>query len=301
MLENVVPRYMRKQSFLNERIQYIGNHMTKLFAGAWKDKGYVIKSILLGLVFWILQYAYQYFFIDDEPTLAIIRSSAFTGATLIGIALIIGPLQKLWPSKNYIKHRRTLGVLGFTFILAHYFAVMAYVFNFNLQAILLGGTNPYVNPVIFGLIAFWIYIPLYLTSTDWATQKLGYNKWKMIHRLVYFAWIVSVLHFILINPEALFNLSGYILMIVTALVFILEISAFIKHAKSRGGKGRYIGLFIIIIGALLFYTAYTFKESYIVLYGAIIVIIGLLVVFVLIRKRENKENAEQTKQIQQPV
>jgi len=275
--------------------------MTKLFAGAWKDKGYVIKSILLGLVFWILQYAYQYFFVDGEISLAIIRTSAFTGATLIGIALIIGPLQKLWPSKNYITHRRTLGVLGFTFILVHYFAVMSYVFNFNLQSIFFGGTNPYVNPVVFGFIAFWIYIPLYFTSTDWATQKLGYNKWKMIHRLVYFAWIVSVLHFILVNPGALFNLSGYILMIVTALVFILEISAFIKHTKSRGGRGRYIGLFIILVGAILFYFAYAIKESYFVIYGALIVIIGLLVVFVLTRKRENRENAEQTKQIRQPV
>ena len=270
--------------------------MARLFAGAWKDKGYVIKSILLGLIFWIIQYAYQYFFVDDEPTLAIIRASAFTGATLIALALIIGPLQKLWPSKNYIKHRRTLGVLGFTFILVHYFAVMLYVFNFNLQAIMLGGTNPYVNPVIFGLIAFWIYIPIYITSTDWATQKLGYNKWKMIHRLVYFAWIVSVLHFILINPEALFNLSGYILMIVMALVFILEISAFIKHVKSRGGKGRYMGLFIIIIAVLLFYFAYTFKESYIVLYGIPVVVIGIIVVFVLTRKKISRENTEQLQQ-----
>ena len=272
--------------------------MARLFAGAWKDKGYVIKSILLGLIFWIIQYAYQYFFVDDEPTLAIIRASAFTGATLIALALIIGPLQKLWPSKNYIKHRRTLGVLGFTFILVHYFAVMLYVFNFNLQAIMFGGTNPYVNPVIFGLIAFCIYIPIYITSTDWATQKLGYNKWKMIHRLVYFAWIVSVLHFILINPEALFNLSGYILMIVMALVFILEISAFIKHVKSRGGKGRYMGLFIIIIAVLLFYFAYTFKESYIVLYGIPVVVIGIIVVFVLTRKKISRENTEQ---LQQPV
>lgn len=275
--------------------------MAKLFAGAWKEKGYVIKSILLGLLFWIVQYAYQYFFVDDEISLAIIRSSAFTGATLIGIALIIGPLQKLWPSRNYIKHRRTFGVLGFTFILVHYFAVMTYVFNFNLQAIILGGTNPYVNPVLFGLLAFCIYIPIYITSTDWATQKLGYNKWKMIHRLVYFGWILSVLHFILVNPEALFNISGYVLLIVTVLVFILEISAFIKHTKSRGGKGRYIGLFIIIIGALLFYAAYAFKESYFVLYGTIAVAIGIVIVFILTMRRENKEKIEQTKQIRQPV
>lgn len=270
------------------------NHMAKLFAGAWKDKGYVIKSMVLGLIFWIAQYAYQYFFVDDDISLAIIRASAFTGATLIGIALITGPLQKLWPSKNYIKHRRTLGVLGFTFILVHYFAVMLYVFNFNLQSIFLGGTNPYVNPVIFGLIAFCIYIPIYVTSTDWATQKLGYNKWKMIHRLVYFAWILSVMHFILINPEALISLPGYILLIVTALVFILEISAFVKHTKSRGGKGRYVGLFIILIGAALFYGAYAFKESYYVLYGVAVIVIGIIVVLVLTRRKE-------TNQIRQPV
>ena len=135
-----------------------------------------------------------------------------------------------------------------------------------------------------------------MTSTDWANQKLGYNKWKMIHRLVYFGWMVSVLHFILINPDILLSLPGYILLIVTALVFILEISAFVKHTKSKGGRGRYIGLFIIIVAALLFYGAYAFKESYYVLYGIPVVILGIIIIFILARKKTNDENSEELKQ-----
>src|SRR3989344_2513280 len=250
--------------------------MVRLFAGARQEKGYVIKSILLGIAFWLLQFAYQYYILGSgDINISIIRSSAFAGATLIGIALIIGPLATLWPTKNYVKHRRTFGVMGFTFIIMHYFSVMAYIFNFNLS-LLLFSNNPYVNPVLFGLAAFWIYVPLYITSTDWATQKLGYKKWKMIHRLVYFAWILSVAHFILINPPALFNISGYLLLTVTALGFILEISALTQHVKTKGGQGKYIGILIILLGSVIFYFAYTTKQSTIVLYGVPILVGGFI-------------------------
>ncbi len=253
--------------------------MPRLFQGARQDWRYTLKSIALGLLFWAIQLLYQFYvLIPGEIKGSIVRGSALAGATLIGIALLIGPLARLFPRRNYVRHRRTFGVLGFTFIIIHTMAVIAFLFNFDIGGLVFE-RNPYANPIIFGLLAFYIYIPLYLTSTDWATRKLGFRKWKAIHRLVYIAWILSVLHFVQINPKLLFNPAGYLLLIVTALVFIFEITAFIWHVKAKGGPGKYIGALIIIFGGILFYLAYAIKMSIIVLWGIPVVFIGAIVLY----------------------
>lgn len=256
----------------------------RLFEGAMQNKKNVLKSIGLGILFWIVQYIYQYAIISaGDAQLSIIRSAAFTGATLIGIALLIGPLVRLFASRNYIVHRRTIGVIGFTFIIVHYLSALIFSFKGNLFLIFFD-FNPYVNPVIFGILAFCLYIPLYLTSTDWAVRKLGFKKWKAIHRLVYVAFIITVIHFILINPPLLFNAAGYLLLAVTALVFITEIAAFVKHVKSHKGKGMVIGMVIIVFGIALFFLAYAINKNSIILYGIPIMLAGLLVLFLVKRK-----------------
>ena len=269
--------------------------MVKLFEGAMQDKKYVFTSIGLGILFWLIQFAYQYYvLVPGEMQSSIVRSAAITGATLIGIALIIGPLAKLWPSKNYIRHRRTFGVIGFTFIIVHILAVMAYFFNFGF-AELLYDLNPYVNPLIFGILGFIVYIPLYVTSTDWAVEKLGFKRWKLIHRLVYVAWIVSVLHFMQINPSLLYNPVGYGLIGVTYATLILEFAAFIKYSSEKGGRGKYIGSAIIIAAAILFFLGYYLKQNVLVLSLIPVTVIGGLVIWFILwyKKKRQEQQAQQ--------
>ena len=273
--------------------------MVKIFEGARENKRYVFTSVVLGIAFWLAQFAYQYFFlIPGEIQGSIVRSAALTGATLIGIALIIGPLAKFWPTRNYIQHRRTFGVLGFTFIIVHMLSVMFYFFNFGF-AELFQSLNPYANPILFGLAAFLIFIPLYLTSTDWAVEKLGFLKWKSIHRLVYVAYILSVLHFIQINPLLLLNPAGYFLLAVTASVFALEMAAFLKYVREKGGKGKYIGGAIIVIGIILFYLVYAINKSGIVLYGIPIVSAVLIAIYAVYWLKKRKEEQQEEKQKQE--
>ncbi len=267
--------------------------MVRLFQGAIKHKGYVFVSILLGLIFWAAQFLYQYYiFSEGQMGSALIRSAAFTGATLIGIALIIGPFAKLFPSMNYIKHRRTFGVLGFTFIIMHYITVMYYFFGFDVSMILVE-KNPFINPVIFGSIAFLVYLPIYLTSNDWSNEKLKYYKWKFIHRLVYLAWIISVLHFLQVNPMLLLSPVGYLLLGVTALVFMLELAAFVKYSQTSRGMNTVVGILLIIIGLSLFYFTYqnaraSLTTKLILVYGFPIVIVGSIIFYFISSFAERK-------------
>lgn len=260
--------------------------MVKLFQGATKHWRYVLTFALLGLAFWMIEFLYQYYIlIPGSLQSSLIRSFSLTGATLIGIALLIGPIAKLFPSKNYIKERRAFGVLGFTFIILHVIAVMNYLYGFNIP-LLVADKNPYANPALFGAIAFIIYIPLFLTSTDWANEKLGYYKWKFIHRFVYMAWILSVLHFIQVNPPLLLNPAGYLLLAVSALVFMSELAAFAKHVKTNRGINMLIGILLILAGGILFYFAYQNENSHIatkniIAYGIPLVLSGAVSLYII--------------------
>jgi methionine sulfoxide reductase heme-binding subunit len=46
-----------------------------------------------------------------------------------------------------------------------------------------------------GFAAFLLLVPLAATSTRWAMRKLGKN-WKRLHRLVYLAGILAVVHYL---------------------------------------------------------------------------------------------------------
>ncbi len=49
--------------------------------------------------------------------------------------------------------------------------------------------------IFVGFAAFVLLIPLALTSTDAAVRRLGFARWKQLHRLAYVAPALGVLHF----------------------------------------------------------------------------------------------------------
>ena len=233
----------------------------RLFAGARRNIKAVILHSTLTTILWALQFVYQYYaLIPGELGGSMLRSFALTGATLIGFALAIGPLRTLHQKYNYVRYRRTIGVWGFTFIILHFVSVMVFLFELN-PIDLFWHYNPFANPIIFAVFAYPIFVSMWITSTDWAVARLGFRKWKSLHRLVFPAYIVAILHFTLINPELLLNPTGYLLIGTTILVLILQVSAFLKTIRGKGlGRSAAIGFSLMIVGASLFTTAYGFRD-----------------------------------------
>jgi len=233
----------------------------RLFAGARRNITAVILHSTLTTILWALQFVYQYYLlIPGELGGSMLRSFALTGATLIGFALAIGPLRTLHQKYNYVRYRRTIGVWGFTFIILHFVSVMVFLFELN-PIDLFWHYNPFANPIIFAVFAYPIFVSMWITSTDWAVARLGFRKWKSLHRLVFPAYIVAILHFTLINPELLLNPTGYLLIGTTILVLILQVSAFLKTIRGKGlGRSAAIGFSLMIVGASLFTTAYGFRD-----------------------------------------
>lgn len=226
-----------------------------LFEGASRNIGYVLGASALALVFWALQFLYVFFVaVPGDLERSIILASSYSGATLIGIALMIGPIAVLI-GRNYIMHRRAFGVWGFTFILSH----VAWVFihyHLGVQSFL-GDLDPYSNAIIFGALAFTLFIPIYLTSTDWAVSRLGARRWKAVHRLVYLAYLFATLHYIKINPAFIWNLPKALLMAVTVAAYALELSAYAKYMSRKRTIGNMLyGGALIVFGIILLFLAF---------------------------------------------
>jgi len=90
--------------------------------------------------------------------------------------------------------RRMLGLLAFFYALLHVITYTVLDRGLDWHAI--------VDDIIkrkfifFGFSTFVLLIPLAATSTNSALRRLGYVRWKQLHRLAYLASALAVLHFI---------------------------------------------------------------------------------------------------------
>ncbi|MBI4044185.1 MAG: ferric reductase-like transmembrane domain-containing protein [Candidatus Diapherotrites archaeon] len=236
--------------------------MARLFEGALKNWKFVLKFLVFSVVFWLLEFAYQFYVLEPEnfPS-ALIRSFAFSGATFIGLALLSSVLFKFKPVyAKYWHVRRSLGVTGFVFIIGHALSVTLFVFKGDVSQVFFS-LNPIENPMIFGVIGYMVFLVMALTSTDWAMQKIGAARWKTIHRLVYFGYFAAVFHFLTINQPALFNLAGYLLLAVTFLVLAGELYWFVKIAGKNkfSTLGAKIGFLLILLYLVFAYLVFFAK------------------------------------------
>jgi sulfoxide reductase heme-binding subunit YedZ len=117
----------------------------------------------------------------------------FWTLTLLALSLVPTPAKDLlglsWP----IRIRRTLGLLAFAYGALHFawYVVLDKFFDApDIAADL--AKRPFIT-VGFG--ALLVLVPLAVTSTDRWVRRLGYPRWKALHRLVYAAAALAVVHF----------------------------------------------------------------------------------------------------------
>jgi sulfoxide reductase heme-binding subunit YedZ len=115
----------------------------------------------------------------------------------VGLAFIIAsftitPVSIITGKTNLKPIRRPLGVYGFCYIALHLLAY-AWLSNYFEWDLILRDIGER-RAMSVGLLAFTLLIPLALTSTNGWQRRLG-RRWKVLHRLVYFAIPLSILHY----------------------------------------------------------------------------------------------------------
>jgi len=105
------------------------------------------------------------------------------------------PLKILFGWNWPIRVRKTLGLLAFFTALAHFSFYVAVDQGLALGNVL---TDVAKRPFIaVGFLALLLLVPLAVTSTKKALQRLGFRTWKRLHRLIYVVAVLGFVHFLL--------------------------------------------------------------------------------------------------------
>jgi len=140
-----------------------------------------------------------------NPIQAATQRTGDTAIILLGLSLACSPISTYLGWKDAIKLRRALGLYAFMYAAVHLslFAVVDFGLQFDL--IVPEFLQKYYLWV--GLPAFVILIALAATSFRWAMRHMGKN-WKRLHRYIYLAAILVVLHLALVIKGDFFRLGG---------------------------------------------------------------------------------------------
>jgi len=128
-----------------------------------------------------------------EPVEVVVRRSGWWALTLLIVTLGVTPLRRVTGWNSLVQARRALGLWAFGYASLH---VLLYVgldqgfgWSYILEDIL---ERPFITA---GFVAFVLLVPLAATSTRNSIRRLGGKRWQRLHRLVYPAAVLAVLHF----------------------------------------------------------------------------------------------------------
>lgn len=125
---------------------------------------------------------------------AALHQTGLLALVLLLASLACTPLrlvfQWTWPARV----RRTLGLLAFTYVAAHFLVYAVLDQGLALGAIVEDiGKRPFITV---GFLALVLLVPLAVTSTKAWVRRLGFPRWQRLHRLAYVAAVLGVVHFV---------------------------------------------------------------------------------------------------------
>jgi methionine sulfoxide reductase heme-binding subunit len=118
--------------------------------------------------------------------------TGFWALTLLMVTLAITPLRRVTGWNRVVRFRRLIGLFAFFYASIHLLIYITLDRFFAFDEI---GADILKRPYItVGFLAFLLLVPLAITSTRSWIRRLG-RRWLLLHRLVYPAAALAVLHF----------------------------------------------------------------------------------------------------------
>jgi sulfoxide reductase heme-binding subunit YedZ len=128
------------------------------------------------------------FWTDDltvNPIEYVTHELGDTGLQLLLASLAVTPLRILFGIGWPVTLRRLLGLFAFAYVVLHFVA-----------------KRPWITV---GVAALLLLAPLAATSTTGMIKRLGGVAWRRLHRLVYLAAVLGVLHYIWLAKKVLID------------------------------------------------------------------------------------------------
>ncbi|OGL73189.1 hypothetical protein A3E39_00245 [Candidatus Uhrbacteria bacterium RIFCSPHIGHO2_12_FULL_60_25] len=154
-------------------------------AYAWwvRDRADAWLAVSLAAIFVVGR---LYFNAVDGPTFTL-RAAALTAYFMLHEVLLIGPWSRFSPRvREWIKHRRHLGVTAFLLALLHANIVFNLYFGLDVVAMWQAVFT------FFGTTALFIMAVLAVTSWDWFQKHVPWKTWAVVHAAVFIVYLIEI-------------------------------------------------------------------------------------------------------------
>ncbi len=162
-----------------------------------------------------------------NPIEVLTHQTGSWGLYFLLITLSISPLRKFANANWLIQLRRMLGLFAFFYACLHLTVYLwldqYFVWDAIIEDIV---KRPYIT---LGFSAWLLLLPLALTSTRRAVRHLG-RHWQRLHKLVYLAVVLVLLHFVWLVKADYAEPVIYILLFL--MLMLLRTSLFDRNSQS---------------------------------------------------------------------
>lgn len=164
-----------------------------------------------------------------DPINEALNRLGLTALVLLVASLACTPLRETLGWTWTIGLRRMLGLFAFFYASLHFSTYVIVDQGLRARAILADVTKrPFI---ISGFAAFLLLVPLAATSTAAAVQRLGFVRWKRLHRLAYVAGALAAFHFWLRVKSDVREPAIYAA--VLAVLLLARVAFFVRDVRRR--------------------------------------------------------------------
>jgi len=153
------------------------------------------------------------------------------------LTLCITPLRKIFNQPRLVRYRRMLGLLAFFYVCLHFMTWFILDKSFSVPDMWADILKR--RYITVGMLGFALLLPLAVTSTAGWVRRMGFVKWQRLHRLIYFAALAGVIHYMWLvkSDERLPLMYGAILAVLMLYRFFIWKQIPPKRAVSNPAAG----------------------------------------------------------------
>jgi len=154
--------------------------------------------------------------VGANPLEFVTHTTGMLTLVFLMITLALTPVRKISGLNWIVKFRRMVGLFAFFYGVLHLLTYLWFDRFFNLRSI--AGDVAQRPFIAMGVAAFFLMVPLAITSTNKMVKRLGGKRWAMLHKLIYLAGVAGVIHFwMLVKSDKRLPLTfGFILVLLLA-------------------------------------------------------------------------------------
>ena len=139
-------------------------------------------------------YWFEMDMLGGRPLIEVLHETGLWTIRLLVITLAITPTRQVFKQPKLVILRRMTGVAAFTYLVIHF---CFYIVDQKYDLVTVASEIVHRVYLLIGFVTLLILTALAVTSTDGMTRRIGGKRWLMLHRLIYLACILGIIHYFL--------------------------------------------------------------------------------------------------------